>query len=140
MRRLRIRLASIAAVVLLFGYLAVANFVPEAVRVASPWWPDQGMRLGLDLQGGIHWVIGVRLDIAEQHELEFLGGRLEEISDEENVNLGSTAIEGGQLVVTEASKAGVSRLETFAEQNQGVRIASQEPGEVQLALTSRNLG
>ena len=136
MNRLRVRLASIAAVVLVFGYLAAANFVPEAVRVASPWWPDQVMRLGLDLRGGIHWVIGVRLDIAEQHELEFLGGRIEEIGDEEHVNLGSTAIGGGQLVVTDASKAGVSRLETFAERNQGVRIASQGPGEVQLELTS----
>jgi len=46
--RLRVRLASIAALVLLFSYLAIANFVPEATRVASPLLPDKGLRLGLD--------------------------------------------------------------------------------------------
>ena len=135
MNRQRFRLASIAATVLVFGYLAVANFVPQAARVASPWWPDQGLRLGLDLRGGIHWVIGVRLDIAEQHELEFLEGRIEEISEDENINLGSTTVESGQLVVTDVPNAGIARLETFAGQNQGVDIASRGPREVRLALT-----
>ncbi len=36
MSRLRVRLASIAALVLVFSYLAIANFVPEATRLASP--------------------------------------------------------------------------------------------------------
>ena len=35
MSRLRVRLASIAALVLLFSYLAIANFVPEASHRSS---------------------------------------------------------------------------------------------------------
>ena len=135
MTRLRFRIASIAAIVLLFGYLTVANFVPQSVRMDSPWWPDQGLRLGLDLQGGIHWVIGVRLDIAEQHELEFLGGRLDEIGEDEGIDLGKTSVEGAQIIVSELPEAGMLRLETFAEQNQGVQIASREPREARLELT-----
>ena len=63
MSRLRLRIASVASVVLLIGYFAVANFVPAQTRLESPLLPDDGLRLGLDLQGGIHWVLGVNLDI-----------------------------------------------------------------------------
>ena len=46
---------------LFFAYLTLANLVPRETRMASPLLPDQGLRLGLDLQGGIHWVLGVKL-------------------------------------------------------------------------------
>ena len=91
MSRLRVRLASIAALVLLFSYLAIANFVPEATRLANPLVPDQGMRLGLDLQGGIHWVLGVKLEIAEKHELEFLEGSVKSLAEEEEFALEKVA-------------------------------------------------
>ena len=58
-RTFRWRLTSVIGLILILGYLAAANFVPKAERLESPLWPDEGLRLGLDLQGGIHWVVGV---------------------------------------------------------------------------------
>ena len=63
MSQLRLRMASVAALLLVLGWLAAANFISEDTRAESPLLPDQGMRLGLDLQGGIHWVLGVKLDV-----------------------------------------------------------------------------
>ena len=57
---LRLRLAWVAATVLLLSYFAAANCFSEQTRLASPLIPDAGIRLGLDLQGGIHWVVGVQ--------------------------------------------------------------------------------
>jgi preprotein translocase subunit SecD len=62
----------------LCAFLTLANLVPEATRVASPLLPDKGLRLGLDLQGGIHWVLGVKLEEAEAQELGFLADNLRE--------------------------------------------------------------
>ena len=50
-------------------WVSAANFVPEEQRRASPLWLDDVMRLGLDLQGGIHIVIGPDLDAAIRQEL-----------------------------------------------------------------------
>src|SRR5215470_8763784 len=61
MSSLRWQLGGAAALVLFFAYLSLANLVPKETRMASPLLPDQGLRLGLDLQGGIHWVLGVKL-------------------------------------------------------------------------------
>ena len=44
---------------------------PRSARRAAWWLPDQGLRLGLDLQGGIHWVIEPGSGaVAIAHELD----------------------------------------------------------------------
>ena len=78
----------VVATVLLFGYFAVANFASEETRLESPLVPDNDLRLGLDLRGGIHWVIGVKLGTTEEHELGFLKGLLEESLERDKVVVG----------------------------------------------------
>ena len=99
MSRLRLRIASLAALVLLFGFLAVANFIPEQTRLASPLLPDDGLRLGLDLRGGIHWVLGVKLEMAERHELDFLSDLLRDRSGDGDFSVESVSVEDGSLVL-----------------------------------------
>ena len=65
---LRGRSIGIGLTVFLFGYYAIANFASEEARFDSALIPDESLRLGLDLRGGFHWVIGVKLSIAEEHE------------------------------------------------------------------------
>ena len=100
MSNLRLRVAAASAAVLLFSFLAVANFVPEAVRVESPLLPDDGLRLGLDLQGGIHWVLGVKLDVAEEQELDFLREDLDSIDgDDDAFSVEESSVSERQLEV-----------------------------------------
>jgi preprotein translocase subunit SecD len=132
--RLRARLASIAAVVLLFSYLAIVNFVPEETRLANPLLPDEGMRLGLDLQGGIHWVLGVKLEVAEKHELEFLADSVENLAEEEGFALEKVAVEDGRLLVTTLAKAEVQNVRQWADDHGGLAVVSEAGNRVELAL------
>ena len=134
MSRLRVRVASIAAVVLLFGYLAIANFVPEETRLANPLLPDQGMRLGLDLQGGIHWVLGVKLEVAEKHELEFLADSVQNLAEEEGFALEKVAVEDGRLLVTTLAKAEVQEVRQWAEDHGGLSVLSEIGNRIELTL------
>ena len=83
MTNLRLRLGAAGAAVVVFAFFAIANFVPKETRVASPLLPDDGLRLGLDLQGGIHWVLGVKLEVAEEQELDFLAENLKSVADDD---------------------------------------------------------
>jgi preprotein translocase subunit SecD len=134
--RLRLRLASIAALVLLFAYLAIANFVPEQTRLASPLLPDEGLRLGLDLQGGIHWVVGVKLDVAEKHELEFLMDNLERLAEEEGFALEKVSIEDARLVATGVTRSDVRKVREWADGHGGLRVVSEAGERIEVALTS----
>ena len=78
MKGLGWRVGLMAAVILLFVYLTVGNFIPKEERLNSALWKDGGLRLGLDLQGGIHWVVGVELQQAIGYELEFLRDSMRE--------------------------------------------------------------
>jgi preprotein translocase subunit SecD len=100
----------VTATVLLFGYYAVANYASEETRIESPWVPDNALRLGLDLRGGIHWVIGVKLGATEDHELGFLKGLLEDELERTEVVVGKIDVTDQKLQVetfTEEARAAV---------------------------------
>src|SRR5262245_64778480 len=112
MSQFGLRLAGALFTVLFFAFLTLANLAPEATRVASPLLPDKGLRLGLDLQGGIHWVLGVKLEEAEKQELGFLADAARDAGGEDgDFHVASAAVENGKLVVhpkAEADRDGVS--------------------------------
>ncbi len=96
---LRGRLILVTGFLLLFGYYALANFASEETRIESPLVPDNDLRLGLDLRGGIHWVIGVKLGVTEEHELSFLKGLLEDSLERDKVVVGAIDVVDQQLQV-----------------------------------------
>jgi len=89
----------VVSTVLFFGYYAVANYASEETRLESPWVPDNALRLGLDLRGGIHWVIGVKLGATEDHELGFLKGILEDDFERDGVVIGKIEVVDHQLQI-----------------------------------------
>ena len=90
---IRWKALSVAALLLLFGFLTAANFVAKDQRVESELWPDDGLRLGLDLRGGIHWVVGVELDNAIVRELEFVRKTIEEQLEDKGIALAVSKVE-----------------------------------------------
>ena len=69
---LRSRWILIGVVTLTMAYLALPSFFPESERGKHWWLRAEGMTLGLDLQGGVHWLLRVDTDAAIQRELEKL--------------------------------------------------------------------
>ncbi len=110
MNRLGVRIGLVWGLVAVLGFLALSNFVPAATREASGLLPDGGLRLGLDLKGGLHWVLGVKLGVAEEHELRVLGQQLQDVAEDEGWSPLAFEVEAGQL-----------RLETAAADADAVR-------------------
>ena len=78
-RSLKLRLAGLFTVLL----LAVITIVPSVFKDQTPdWWSTYlspgSLRLGLDLQGGMHIILKVDLDKAEQTTLAFAANDLKE--------------------------------------------------------------
>jgi len=70
-------------------FLCVPSLMPAAVREASPWIPDQAINPGLDLQGGIYWLMRIdRADVIDQR-LEQALATLDAIESEEGLSLGT---------------------------------------------------
>jgi len=136
MNQLRWRLLWAVLTVVFFAFLTFANFAPETVRAASPLLPDKGLRLGLDLQGGIHWVLGVKLDEAEQQELGFLADSLTQTAkDGDDFKIESAAVEDGKLVVRAAGDADRKGVRDWAR-NAGLSVAGDEGGALTFELSS----
>jgi preprotein translocase subunit SecD len=133
--RLRLRAASVAAVVLLLAFLALASFVPAQTRHASPLLPDAGLRLGLDLQGGIHWILGVQLDAAVAHELDYVRGALQAAADDGEFGVGRAEVEGERVVVEAAGGAELSKLREWAEDRGGLDVLVESGTRIEFGLS-----
>ena len=139
MTALRWRIGGAAALVLVFAFLALANLVPKETRLKSPLLPDGGLRLGLDLQGGIHWVLGVKLKQAEQQELEFLRENLVARAKDDGYHLDSSQVEEGRLVVKAASTDDADKVRSWADRTGSLSKQSDEGTRLEYTLSPRAL-
>ena len=96
---LRTRTGLVGAFVALILFFAINDFIPAKTRQASGLFPDHGLRLGLDLQGGIHWVIGVKLEQAIEQELDYLRGSFTDAFEEQKLSGVRLAVEQNRLVL-----------------------------------------
>ena len=131
------RALGVAALVLLFGFMAVANFIPKEERLASRFWPDEGLRLGLDLRGGIHWVVGVDLAEAIERELEFVRKTIEEQLDEKGIRLASSGVEHQELRLVLADSADRPTVVKLADDSGVLTSAGGSGNELRYRLTDR---
>ena len=131
----RWRVGFVLALIGVFSLYAVANFFSKATRESSPLLPDAAMRLGLDLQGGIHWVLGVKLEQAEKQELDFLRENLEAVAKDDGYAPAASKVDGIQLVVESASEADAGKVDEWAQNTGSLHKASQEGTRSSYELT-----
>jgi preprotein translocase subunit SecD len=134
---LRWRIVSLAGTILVLGYFAAASFIPAATRKASAWIPDQGIRLGLDLQGGIHWVLGPDLEVAVEHELDVMRGSILEALSDKKVTPKRLVVENGQLVGEAASPEDAKALREAADKTKTLEVAKEDGNTIAFRLTPR---
>ena len=124
---IRWKALSVGALLVLFAFLTAANFVPKDERVESSFWPDQGLRLGLDLRGGIHWVVGVELGDAIERELEFVRKTLEEQLGEDGIELAAATVVDEELRLTLAKPEDRPKTAEYADDS-GVLSSAEGTG------------
>ncbi len=110
MSSLNVRILLIGGLVLLFSFITFSNFFSKEQRVESSFLVDDGLRLGLDLQGGIHWVVGVELDVALKHELEYQRDSIKGFLEEDGVELKLARVDEGRLVLAAADAEDTEKI------------------------------
>ncbi len=131
--RLRTKWILIGLLALVSGWLAAANFIPEKQREASAFWPDQVMRLGLDLRGGIHIVIGPDLDVAIEQELAAIKSQLETRLTDDGVTGVLFVVEPRQLLVKPTTAPDHDAVQKVLDEYDTVEVA--DVGDYDLAVT-----
>jgi preprotein translocase subunit SecD len=131
---LRSRILLVAALVLWLGWYGVGSFFPDETRRAAWWLPDGAIRLGLDLQGGVHIVIGPDLTVAIEHELSVIQDGLERGLEREKVTGVRFARSGYELRIQPAAPADAAALRKLAEDD-GRFTLREDGADLVLALT-----
>ena len=79
MQNLRWKIITCVAVFIIFAGVGVYPLIAGRYGITSPkWLIDRQLKLGLDLQGGVHLVLRVQTDDALRHETEAESERLRE--------------------------------------------------------------
>lgn len=136
---LRWRAISVAVLVGLFGWLTAANFVSKETREASAFLPNELLRMGLDLRGGIHWVIGVDMQPALERECGVLASSLETRFGDDGV-VGATATCVGTTVhVAIASHDARAKVDAAIDDYSVLDVESSADDSIDLVLAARRV-
>ena len=121
---LRARVIWVGAIVVLSAVLAVPSCYSPEERRASPWIADNGINLGLDLQGGVHWLLRIDTGTAVRQELERTESVLREILEER----------GTAVPEIEVLETGVIKIEGSPDEIRIVRgLVGEEFDSLELA-------
>jgi preprotein translocase subunit SecD len=132
---LNVRVVMISALVLLFSFITFSNLFPKEDRIASSVLIDDGLRLGLDLQGGIHWVIGVELDVALKHELDYQRDSIVGFLEDDGVVPTGSRVEGQKLIIASANDADSEKIRTLTSDTGILNEEGTQGSELSFVLT-----
>jgi SecD/SecF fusion protein len=103
---LKIKFAFLVMVIL----LSITTVLPSFYAGTPDWWKTYlapgGLRLGLDLQGGMHLVLKVNLKKAEENTLEFAANDLKDALAEQAISAVRTNITSSDTIVFTLPNAG----------------------------------
>ncbi len=133
---LRWRATAIAVLVVVFGWLTAANFVPKEQRLESDFLPDDLLRMGLDLQGGIHWVVGVDLEKAVEREISTLATGLRSRLEDDGILGITVTTAGSRLAVEAATPQAPAALEPVLEDYSALKSVGAADGPQEFELVS----
>ena len=117
-----------------FGiFAAFPNLYSEQERLESPWIPDAGLTLGLDLQGGVHWLLRIDTTTVRVQELDAVRTQIEEALDARGVRHGEIRVVDAERIEIDGGDApgilGVLKDFTTLE------VSEDESGALTVRLT-----
>jgi preprotein translocase subunit SecD len=123
----------IGAVTVLMSWLALPSFFSDEARASHWWLGKDGMTLGLDLQGGVHWLLRVDEDAAVQRELERIQSSVAEAANDAKTEIKSSDVKAGVLTL----HGDVAALRKIAEQSAPSADVDEQDGALVLKLKDR---
>ncbi len=100
--------------------LAVVTVVPSFYAGTPTWWKTymapEGLRLGLDLQGGMHLVLKVNLQKARENTLELAANDLRDALADESISVvQSTAADKNAIIFTVPNTSAVDTVQKVVQ-------------------------
>lgn len=126
--------------VILFSLVTV---VPSFYKDTPTWWKTymapEGLRLGLDLQGGMHLVLKVNLQKAEENSLELQANDLKDTLSGESISVvRSPSTQKDTIIFTLPNTSSVDQAKTLIDQefpDINARIEAKEGSFPRIFLT-----
>jgi SecD/SecF fusion protein len=134
----------ISALIFLIA-LSVMTIIPSFYGSTPDWWEKymapEGLRLGLDLQGGMHLVLKVNLDKAEEDSLELAANELKDLLKEQGISAVRTKSETGVVLFTLPNSSAVDTVnrvvkDSFPEIN--VKVDAKEGSFPKITVTLKS--
>jgi preprotein translocase subunit SecD len=127
--RLRTRLIWVGALVGFAFFLCVPSFYSPEERRKSALIPDNGINLGLDLRGGVHWLLGIDTRTAVRQELERSESGLREALEDRRIELPHlTILEAGAIRVEGSAEALRAVREIVGDDASALEVREQNGG------------
>lgn len=117
---------------------AVIYLVPNFTDLEDTWWPTKSeLNYGLDIQGGLHLVLGVDVKGVIAEKVERLSQSLKTEFTERQIDVESISVvgdENDEIQVTLKNPGQWNTLETFLEEQYGtvLQVLEQEGTQVRL--------
>ncbi len=83
---LKLKLAFVVSIILLSLIIVVPSFYKDTPQWWKTYMAPEGLRLGLDLQGGMHLILKVNLQKAQENSLELAANDLKDTLAEESIS------------------------------------------------------
>ncbi len=139
---LKLKLVFIVSVIL----LSLVTVVPSFYKDTPNWWKTymapEGLRLGLDLQGGMHLVLKVNLQKAEENSLELAANDLKDtLSDESISAVRSPSTQADTIIFTLPNTSSVEKVKTLISEDFpdiDARIEAKEDSFPRIFLTLKD--
>ena len=99
---------------------SVTSIVPSFTKNVPGWWKKYlapvGLKLGLDLQGGMHLILKVDLDKAIDNSLDFAAQDLKEALQEKHISVVKTkSPDKGKLIFTVPNKSALETIKSVVK-------------------------
>lgn len=125
-------------------FLAILFFLPSLPVFGNfpSWWkrvlPSKPITLGLDLQGGIHIVLGVQGDKAVENYVDHVADDTGDLLSQKGINIVSAKRDtlSGLTVKYSDTTKGKDIISEVKKQYPGFSVERDEPGEVVFSLSS----
>ncbi|MBC7370494.1 MAG: protein translocase subunit SecD, partial [Bdellovibrionaceae bacterium] len=131
-----LRLRSILAVIGVA--LAIVWVTPNLINLENKWWPSKSkLNYGLDIQGGLHLVMGVDVAGVLTESTTRLIASLKSEFTKENIavtDLKTTNAEAGEITITTANAEAKQKAKEYLTKNHGTSLQEMSDSDNTLVV------
>lgn len=134
LERMRMKLNSRLIIFLLATLFGLVFSAPSIFQLES----GKKVTLGLDLQGGLHMLLGVKTDEAVKSRVKSIAAGIKNFSDKKDILIESLSFDENSIVVKLLDKDEVKSLQSFISEIKGT-VAKVNEGQISISLTQEEI-